>query len=241
MMRIMSVTWGGGERSWELFIFFHPLTDVSSRTWLFPGRLSQSLTRTEMASSARTILGTCWPPWANWMWRMRSWRPWWRRPAAPSTSPSSWPCSARSWRVCWHLHLDSSSPPLLLDDYLSLLLSPFFFCFLFLTNQLFFLLGADPEDVIVSAFKVLDPEGTGAIKKELWGLLPLPYLLSQKLFGSRSIIWLFHFSPFPPLQPWGAPDHPVRQVHRWGGGLIDPSLTHVVVPSSVAQHCNTVL
>ncbi|KAM3591761.1 uncharacterized protein V6R79_006866 [Siganus canaliculatus] len=26
--------------------------------------------------------------------------------------------------------------------------------------------GADPEDVIVSAFKVLDPEGTGAIKKE---------------------------------------------------------------------------
>ena len=27
--------------------------------------------------------------------------------------------------------------------------------------------GADPEDVIVSAFKVLDPEGTGSIKKEL--------------------------------------------------------------------------
>uniref|UniRef100_A0A3B3UUD8 Myosin light chain, phosphorylatable, fast skeletal muscle b n=1 Tax=Poecilia latipinna TaxID=48699 RepID=A0A3B3UUD8_9TELE len=26
--------------------------------------------------------------------------------------------------------------------------------------------GADPEDVIVSAFKVLDPEGTGSIKKE---------------------------------------------------------------------------
>nr|AHI42535.1 myosin light chain 2 [Campylomormyrus compressirostris] len=26
--------------------------------------------------------------------------------------------------------------------------------------------GADPEDVIVSAFKVLDPEGTGTIKKE---------------------------------------------------------------------------
>ncbi|XP_037647912.1 myosin light chain, phosphorylatable, fast skeletal muscle a [Sebastes umbrosus] len=26
--------------------------------------------------------------------------------------------------------------------------------------------GADPEDVIVTAFKVLDPEGTGAIKKE---------------------------------------------------------------------------
>lgn len=27
--------------------------------------------------------------------------------------------------------------------------------------------GADPEDVIVSAFKVLDPEATGFIKKEL--------------------------------------------------------------------------
>nr|BAB69803.1 myosin light chain 2 [Decapterus maruadsi] len=26
--------------------------------------------------------------------------------------------------------------------------------------------GADPEDVILSAFKVLDPEGTGSIKKE---------------------------------------------------------------------------
>ncbi|TNN70053.1 Myosin regulatory light chain 2, skeletal muscle isoform [Liparis tanakae] len=26
--------------------------------------------------------------------------------------------------------------------------------------------GADPEDVIVTAFKVLDPEGTGSIKKE---------------------------------------------------------------------------
>ncbi len=30
--------------------------------------------------------------------------------------------------------------------------------------------GADPEDVILSAFKVLDPEGTGSIKKELWAL-----------------------------------------------------------------------
>lgn len=50
----------------------------------------------------------------------------------------------------------------------------------------------------MSAFKVLDPEGTGAIKKELWGLSPLPYLLSQKLFDSRSIIWLIHFSPSPP-------------------------------------------
>lgn len=28
-------------------------------------------------------------------------------------------------------------------------------------------LGADPEDVILSAFKVLDPEATGTIKKEL--------------------------------------------------------------------------
>lgn len=28
-------------------------------------------------------------------------------------------------------------------------------------------LGADPEDVILSAFKVLDPEGTGTIKKQL--------------------------------------------------------------------------
>lgn len=27
--------------------------------------------------------------------------------------------------------------------------------------------GADPEDVILSSFKVLDPEGTGSIKKEL--------------------------------------------------------------------------
>lgn len=35
------------------------------------------------------------------------------------------------------------------------------------TNWLLLLLGADPEDVIVSAFKVLDPEATGAIKKEL--------------------------------------------------------------------------
>lgn len=34
-------------------------------------------------------------------------------------------------------------------------------------NRLLLLLGADPEDVIVSAFKVLDPEGTGSIKKEL--------------------------------------------------------------------------
>merc|ERR1711970_892861 len=39
--------------------------------------------------------------------------------------------------------------------------------------------GADPEDVIVSAFKVLDPEGTGSIKKEfpeemtnLWAAFP---------------------------------------------------------------------
>uniref|UniRef100_A0AAR2J2T6 EF-hand domain-containing protein n=1 Tax=Pygocentrus nattereri TaxID=42514 RepID=A0AAR2J2T6_PYGNA len=28
--------------------------------------------------------------------------------------------------------------------------------------------GADPEDVILSGFKVLDPEGTGTIKKELY-------------------------------------------------------------------------
>lgn len=27
--------------------------------------------------------------------------------------------------------------------------------------------GADPEDVIVSAFKVLDPDATGFIKKDL--------------------------------------------------------------------------
>uniref|UniRef100_A0A3B5MK07 Myosin light chain, phosphorylatable, fast skeletal muscle a n=1 Tax=Xiphophorus couchianus TaxID=32473 RepID=A0A3B5MK07_9TELE len=37
--------------------------------------------------------------------------------------------------------------------------------------------GADPEDVILSAFKVLDPEGTGTIKKELaqpnmWAAFP---------------------------------------------------------------------
>jgi len=76
------------------------LTILSASYLTVPARLSQSSTKTEMASSARTISGTCWPPWVNWTWRMRSWRPWWRRPAAPSTSPSSWPCSARSWRVC---------------------------------------------------------------------------------------------------------------------------------------------
>lgn len=40
-------------------------------------------------------------------------------------------------------------------------------CTFFKKNCVLILLGADPEDVIVSAFKVLDPEGTGFIKKEL--------------------------------------------------------------------------
>lgn len=47
--------------------------------------------------------------------------------------------------------------------------------------------GADPEDVILSAFKVLDPEGTGSIKKEL-------YVPSSSSFGSSSFILRF----FPP-------------------------------------------
>lgn len=49
------------------------------------------------------------------------------------------------------------------------------------------------------------------------------------------------FFSFSPLQPWGAPDHPVRQVHRWGGELISPSLTHVLshqLFSIVRQFCN---
>lgn len=41
--------------------------------------------------------------------------------------------------------------------------------------------GADPEDVILSAFKVLDPEGTGSIKKEL-------YAPSSSSSGSSSFI-----------------------------------------------------
>lgn len=48
---------------------------------------------------------------------------------------------------------------------------------LFAETDPLLLLGADPEDVIVSAFKVLDPEGTGSIKKELWELFSL--LLTQ--------------------------------------------------------------
>lgn len=36
--------------------------------------------------------------------------------------------------------------------------------------------GADPEDVIVSAFKVLDPEATGFIKKELYVFTLYPFL-----------------------------------------------------------------
>lgn len=146
-----------------------------------------------MASSARTISGTCWPPWANWMWRMRSWRPWWRRPAAPSTSPFSWPCSARSWRVCWLRNLNSAHPvllPFIIFSTSEARFSPHLFktihitCLIWFKGCFFnslklklidvlFLLGADPEDVIVSAFKVLDPEATGSIKKELWGLLLL--------------------------------------------------------------------
>lgn len=41
------------------------------------------------------------------------------------------------------------------------------FSLLHWTKRPISLSGADPEDVIVSAFKVLDPEGTGSIKKEL--------------------------------------------------------------------------
>lgn len=210
---------------------------------LSPGRLSQSSTRTEMASSARTTSGTCWPPWANWMWRMRSWRPWWRRPAAPSTSLSSWPCSARSWRVCWHIHLHSSSLP-----YVSLFvifpelfgterstfnfLFPylfFFLSFLIGTNYLLLLLGADPEDVIVSAFKVLDPEATGAIKKELYGLLPLTYLLSQQseLFVAQSWIKVDHLIflhfPSPALRSSWPPSATGSPLRRWADQSLSPS------------------
>ena len=45
--------------------------------------------------------------------------------------------------------------------------SSFHFPLLHKTKKPIPLSGADPEDVIVSAFKVLDPEGTGSIKKEL--------------------------------------------------------------------------
>ncbi|MBN3274674.1 MLRS protein, partial [Polyodon spathula] len=47
--------------------------------------------------------------------------------------------------------------------------------------------GADPEDAIMAAFKVLDPEGTGSIKKDLGGdhanfTSPLPLVQIKNFF-----------------------------------------------------------
>merc|ERR1712071_122878 len=87
-------------------------------------RLSQSLTRTGMASSARTTSGTCWPPQGQ-------------------------------------LNVKNEE----LEAMVKEAPGPINFT-VFLTMFGEKLKGADPEDVIVSAFKVLDPEATGAIKKE---------------------------------------------------------------------------
>uniref|UniRef100_A0A8C4ZGW1 Myosin light chain, phosphorylatable, fast skeletal muscle a n=1 Tax=Gadus morhua TaxID=8049 RepID=A0A8C4ZGW1_GADMO len=55
--------------------------------------------------------------------------------------------------------------------------------------------GADPEDVIVAAFKILDPEATGSIKKEF-----LQELLTTQCdrFSPEEVIHGARFQTFPP-------------------------------------------
>lgn len=46
-----------------------------------------------------TVAGVCIPVQVALMLATMSWMRWWRRLRVPSTSPSSWPCSERSWKV----------------------------------------------------------------------------------------------------------------------------------------------
>lgn len=138
------------------------------------------------------------------MWRMRSWRPWSRRPAVQSTSPFSSPCSERSWRVCKASFRYGCQP---FRFFLT------FDCWHAWCNFWLSLCpkGADPEDVIVTAFKVLDPEGTGSIKKQLWVyiLQHFKYLLNDKQMHSLT------FSVIPALRSSWALSATGSPLRRW--------------------------
>lgn len=85
-----------------------------------------------------------------------NWMRWWRRLQAPSTSPSFWPCLERSSKVSLHDAIITWRPGEMFD----FLLVPF--C----VSNTFHRSGTDPEETILNAFKVFDPEGKGILRGE---------------------------------------------------------------------------